>query len=744
MSAPPGFGKTTMLSQWLQNGPIARVAWLSLDDGDNEPRRFLAQLVAALRRSSPDAATKAMAMVEAARDLPIESILTTFVNDLDEFPDTTVIALDDYHVITNPAVHEATAFLVEHLPRTVGLAIATRSDPPLPLPRLRARGELVELRAADLRFTATEAGTFLNDVMGLDLTARQVEALDVRTEGWAAGLQLAALSIRGNDDVDAFVDAFAGSHRFVVDYLVEEVLRRQPERVRAFLLDTAVLDHLTAPLCDALTGQPDGRAVLEDLERANLFVVPLDHARTWYRYHHLFADALRARLAADDPERMRHLHQAACRWYADNSQVERAIAHAFAGDDLDRAADLVELGVTEVRRKRQDRILQQWLNKLPDHLVHARPVLSTFIAWTRLVEGDLNGVEARLRDAERALREAPASEEELSDEVRSLPAWIAIYRASAAQGRGDAAGTEAHARDALRLARPDDHLARGGAAGFLGLSAWAKGDLETAVETFSQAARSLRAAGNLADALGCTVPLADMWRARGQLREARRLYEQALATADKHPHEVLSIVGDLHAGLADILREQCELDAAEQHLRTSQELGESASLLENRHRWYVAMAGLQEARGDLDGAIESLDQAESLYLRGFFPDVRPIPAQRARLWIAQGELAAARDWAREHEVATSEVSYLTEYNRQTLARLLAAEEDREAVDAGPLSERERDVVRLLATTLTGPEIAGKLYVSLNTLRTHTKHIFTKLDVNSRQAAVHRAKELGLL
>ena len=736
MSAPPGFGKTTMLSQWLENGPAARVAWLSLDDGDNDLRRFLAHLVAAL----PEVGPRAMALVQGARDLPVESILTSFVNGIDEFSDATVIALDDYHVITTPAVHEATAFLLEHLPRTAGLAIATRSDPPLPLPRLRARGELVELRAADLRFTATEAGAFLNDVMGLSLTAQQVEALDVRTEGWAAGLQLAALSIRGHDDAGAFVDAFAGSHRFVVDYLVEEVLRRQPERVRAFLLDTAVLDQLTGPLCDALTGGTDGRAVLEELERANLFVVPLDDERTWYRYHHLFADALRARLAADDPERMRRHHRAASAWYAANGQVERAVAQAFAGDDLARAADLIELGMMEVRRQRRDRILQTWLGKLPDQLIRVRPVLSTFLAWTRLVEGDLDGVEERLRDAERALRATPVGED-VSDELRTLPAWIAIYRASAAQARGDAVGTAEHAREALRLARPDDHLARGGASGFLGLAAWSDGDLVTAVETFSQAARSLRAAGNVVDALGCTAPLADMWRARGRPDEARRLFEQALATAEKHPAEVLSVVGDLHTGLADILREQGDLEAAERHLRTSQELGESASLLENRHRWYVAMAELQRARGDLDGAVESLDQAESLYLPGFFPDVRPIPALRARIRIEQGRLDEARAWAREYEVATSEVSYLTDYNRQTYARLLLAEGDREV---GPLSEREVDVVRLLTTALSGPEIASQLYISLNTLRTHTKHIFTKLDVNSRQAAVVRAKELGLL
>ena len=817
VSAPAGFGKTTLLSAWLSGAgdPTMRVAWLSLEKADNDLRRFLTQLVTSLQAGGTDVGSEALALLEAAR-LPTEAVLTSLVNDLDRLPGQTVLVLDDYHVIELPEVHEAVAFMLEHLPETASLTIASRSDPPLRLARLRSRGELLELRVADLRFTAEEAEAFLNQVMGLDLSSAQVSTLDTRTEGWAAGLQLAALSLQGNDDVASFVDAFAGSHRFVLDYLVEEVLRRQPEDVRRFMLETAVLDQMTGSLCDALTGLPDGRATLEALDRNNLFIVALDDQRLWYRYHHLFADALRARLAAEQPDKVAGLHAAASRWYADQALLDDAVAHALAAGDAEWAADLIELALPEVRRRRQDRTLRGWLEALPDEVVRGRPVLCTFLAWTRLVEGDLDGVEDRLQAAERAM-------EATNEDLR---ATIEMFRASAAQARGDADGTAEHARRALELAGPDDHLARSGGAGFLGLSAWAAGDLETAVETFSEAVNSMRLGGSVADALGATVPLAGMWVARGQPATARRLFERALAEAQEHLG--LSTTGDLHAGLADVLREQGDLDAAEQHLQASKALGEHAALLENRHRWFTAMAGIRRARGDLDGAVELLDQAEAVYLPGFFPDVRPIAAARARVRIAQGNLDEASDWARG---VSDDVSYLNEYNQLTLARLLIARGDacsavglldrllsaaqgtgrsvveillvrslahqahgqheqalsdigialadgvpagfvrlfldegelmdrllrssrseyvrvlrREAPGppAAGLSTREVDVLRLLATDLSGPEIAGQLYVSLNTLRTHTKHIFTKLDVNTRQAAVRRATELGVL
>ena len=875
VSAPAGFGKTTLLSDWLADldQRRTRIGWLSLDDGDNDLARFLAHLVAALQSAGLDVDAGVLDSLTAAS---AAAAMTSLVNDVaraghHEPGKQWIVVLDDYHAIAASEVHEAVTFLLDHLPDHLHLVMATRSDPPLPLARLRSRGQLSELRAADLRFTESEAREFLNRVMGLELTAADVEALEDRTEGWIAGLQLAALSLRGvadRNEVAGFISAFTGSNRFVIDYLADEVLARQPPQVRDFLLRTAVLDRLSGPLCDAVTGGTGGKRRLEDLERGNLFVVPLDTERSWYRYHHLFADVLQARLLAEHPDQLPELHSRASVWFAAHGLVADAVRHALAAEDFERAAYLMEEALRELSRTRQDGLLMSWMRSLPDPLVRRSPVLSIVSCWSLLMSGDLDAAESRLDDAEAALA-AGAEDHDLAamwadtDDLRTAPATIPVYRASLAQARGDVAGTVRHARQALDLAGPEDHFVRGAGGGFLGLAAWASGNVEEALSTFSDAVHSLHAAGNFVDELDSTVVLADMWVAAGRPGRARRLYEQALQTATAGGAPYPRATADLHVGLAELDRELNDLASAEAHLESGRILGERASITENRHRWYVVMAQVRAAAGDYDTATRLLGQAEALYRRGFYPDIRPIAALKARLQIAGGDLIPAVGWAEDRGVSVDDgPDYLREYEHLTLTRLLLAQHRRDlhideiahaspaaavldllgrlhaaAAEAGRdgsvreirvlqalahhargdlpealaalrrsfvdtpepdsyvrmyldegapmlallhhaagardpilqararrllertsveapaepqqipgsmLSDRELQVVRLLDSELTGPEIARQLYVTLNTLRTHTKRIFTKLDVTTRAAAVRRAHEQGLL
>jgi LuxR family maltose regulon positive regulatory protein len=882
LSAPAGFGKTTAVSDWLadipQRRPHVRVGWLSLDAADNDLTRFMTHLAAALGTAGMRIEATVVDAVRSATD----TALSALANELDragrESPgEVWVLVLDDYHVLESADVHTAMAFLVEHLPEHLRLLVATRSDPPLPLARLRSRGHLTELRAAELRFTAPEAQEFLTRTMELDLTADEVDLLGERTEGWITGLQLSALSLRGMDDraeVSAFIAALNGSSRFVIDYLTDEVLSRQPAQVRDFLTATAELERLTGPLCDALTGRADGAQVLEHLERSNLFVVPLDDERTWYRYHHLFADVLRARLRAEAPGRVCTAHTQASEWFADHGMTEDAVSHALAGLDFARAAYLVEAALPELRRTRQDDLVLGWIRALPEPVLRRSPVLGVMAAWSLLMAGNLDAAERRLDDAEDALTAGAQDQERAAawadtDDLRTAPASVAVYRASLAQARGDVAGTVRHARRALHLAGPQDHFIRGAAGGFLGLAAWSDGDVRAGLETFTEAVRDLRAAGHLVDALDSTVVLADMWVALGRPHRARLLCEQALRTAAGTPHQHARAPADLHIVLAELDLELNELTSAEAHLETARVLAERASITENHHRWFVAQAQLRAANGDLAGARTLLDQAEALYRRGFYPDVRPIGAMRARLQIASGDLGPAAAWADERGLHPGDdPEYLREYEHLTLARLLLAQHRNQArgqpdsaspltpvlgllermlaaavhagrdgstqeinallaighhcggdqpaalaalsraltdvpepdgylrlyLDEGDpvtslleaaatapdvggdghgnavreraqhilsrrpavvgtqrapalvagLSRRELGVLRLLDSALTGPEIARELYVTVNTLRTHTKRIYTKLDVRTRAAAVGRAHERGLL
>jgi len=748
VSAPAGFGKTTLLAEWLAVAAAdgRSVAWLSLDQCDNDPASFWTYLVAALNAGVPGEGAGAPLQPPQP---PNEAGLVALLNDLDAISNDVVLVLDDYHVIDARDVQDGMVFLLEHLPPQIHLVIASRTDPPLPLARLRGRGELAEIRAADLRFTPGEATAYLNEVMGLVLTAADVAALEGRTEGWIAALQLAALSMQGREDVTAFIDGFAGDDRYIVDFLAEEVLQRQPEHVQHFLLQTSILDRLSGPLCDAVTGQDGGKAKLAALERGNLFLVPLDDRRQWYRYHQLFADVLHARLRDEQPGDVPDLHRRASGWHEQNGEPSEAIRHALAAGDFGRAADLIELAIPAMLRSRQEAAVLGWLERLPGEVVRVRPVLSVGFAGALLAGGEFEGVEARLRDAEgwldgaadiRQGSPAPAAEMIVVDneEFRRLPAEIELYRAAQALVRGDGPGTVRHARRALELSPADDHLGRASAAALMGLASWASGDLEAGHSGYVECMAGLRRAGHIADTFGCAIALADIRRTQGRLGEAMRTYEQALQHASEQGGPVLRGTADMYVGMSELHRERDDLPAATQQLLRSQELGEHTGLPQNRYRWRVAMARIREAEGDLGGALDLLNEAERLYVGDFFPNVRPVPALRARVRVAQGELGEALGWARERGLSVDDdLSYLRECEHITLARVLLARYTAEHAER-PIREATRLLERLLRAAEEGQRTGSVIEILVLQALTHQ----AQEDIPAALASLQRALTLA--
>jgi LuxR family maltose regulon positive regulatory protein len=879
VSAPAGFGKTTLVSEWIASCGKP-VAWVSLDEGDNDLVRFISYLIAALQTIKAGIGESLFVALQSHQPPSTEVILTALLNEISAIPKNFLFILDDYHSIDSQPVDQALAFLVEHLPPQMHMVIATREDPSIPLARLRARGQLTELRAADLQFTRSEAAEFLNQMMGLNLSEGDIDALEARTEGWIAGLQMAALSMQGREDSASFIQAFTGSHRYVLDYLVEEALQQQPEPIRNFLLQTSILDRFCAPLCNAVTERQNGKEMLDVLERNNLFLIPLDDQRQWYRYHRLFADVLQTHLMEAQPDRVTALHSQASAWYEQNGLRSDAIRHALAALDFDRAADLVELAFPTLNRERRFATLLGWLKALPDKIIRARPVLCYGYALASMACGENEGVESRLRDAERWLDtkteigerpESPLVEMVVADEeeFRRLPGLIALIRGGQALGRGDMPETVKYARRVLDLSPAGDHLMLGGAASQLGLVAWTNGDLGTAQRMTADGIENLRLGGYVSPAIGGAIVLADIKITQGYLHEAMTTYQQGLQWATREGAPVLQGAADMYVGMSNLHYEHNDLKTATQCLLTSQSLGELAGMPQNPYRGRAAMARIRQAQDDLDGALSLLEEAERLYEGNYSPNVRPIASRKVRVWLTQGRLGEALGWAHEQGLSVEdELSYLHEFDHITLARvfiaryktdrvegdlhdalgllarlLKSAEEGgrkgsmieisilqslahqaqgdqphalgsleralslaepegyvRSFIDEGkamrllvldfrsaieksarngvhplygyidkllsafpqtvattpkskiinqkseivePLSERELEVLKLLRSELSGPEIAGQLIVSLNTLHTHTKNIYNKLGVNNRRSAVRRAEELDL-
>jgi LuxR family maltose regulon positive regulatory protein len=706
VSAPAGCGKTTVMAQLAEAPQGAAVAWLSLEPSDDDPVTFWTYVVEALDRASPGVAAEARAIVGGGPG-SVDAALTTLLNGLARLDRDVVLVLDDLHVIDSPAVHGQVAYFLEHLPARAHVVAGTRSDPAIPLARLRARGAMVEIRASDLRFSGEEAASYLA-TMGLSLRDADIEALESRTEGWIAALQLAALSLQGRADATEFIDAFAGDDRYIVDYLVEEVLRRQPESVREFLLRTSILDRFTGPLADALTGRTDGRATIEALDRGNLFLVALDDRRRWYRYHHLFAGILRAFLASEQPAEVATLHRRASDWFGANGEPGEAIEHALKAGDPARAADLIELATPEMRRYRRESTMNRWMAAIPAEEMRRRPVLSAHFAGTILSLNDTARVAELLDGAERLLE--PGSDAVVVDteEFARLPSMIELYRGALAKIRGDLEGNLAHARRVLELAGDRDELGRGGAETFLGLAHWEMGDLEAGYRWYMGGMASLGRAGFVTDVVGGAIIGADIRMAGGRLRDAERIYEEglALAMASQPP---LRGATDMHTGLASIAYERNDLDAAAAHLEAGRALGGELAFPRDPCRSRLVRARLLQAEGNLESAVPILDEAERLYLAEFSPDVRPVAALRARLQIAHGRLGDARAWAARANVSpTDTLTFVREYEHTTLARLLVAEATEG--DAGALAPAIELLGRLLELAEGGRRDGSRLEI----------------------------------
>jgi LuxR family transcriptional regulator, maltose regulon positive regulatory protein len=683
--APAGFGKTALLADWARRSGRV-VAWLSLDVSDNDPVRFWRHVAAALYGVQAEVGRRLSVLL---RPPPrsFEAVVTMLVNELAATQEEVALVLDDYHLIESRAVHESLGLLLEHLPAGLRLALACRADPPLPLARLRVGGELAEVRAAELRFTEEEAAALLRQVVGHDLTEGAVAALVARTEGWAAGLQLAALSLRGREDVAAFVAGFSGDHRYVLDFLAEEVLDRQPEQVRTFLLETSVLDRLCGPLCDAVTGRTGGQQLLEAIERANLFLTPLDEVRGWYRYHQLFAGLLRVRLGQEQPDRRPALHRAAAAWCERHGLADDAIGQALAAGDGAWAARMVERHIGRMPAGGETATVTRWLAALPAGLVEDRPRLCVAQAYQAVMTGRADALEHWVDAADRALSALSAAQPAQAEPGpgqecwpaglpgEDLPGMVAMLRADLARLRGDADRTTQLARQVLTRVPAVDRFTRFFADWNLARADWLRGDLGAAERALASLVSAVRATSEYRLTMVICWDLGRVQCAQGRLGAALVTYRQALTIGAEVGNPSLPVLGIAQLGVAAVLYERDELAAALD--QATEGMGRVRQLAGTRleAEGLVVLARIRQAMGDLAGALAAVDEAERV---GPSPDVvdlfNPAPAARAQLLLAQGQIALAAAWAAARELdAGDEPGYPREREYLLLARLLLAQ-----------------------------------------------------------------------
>jgi len=861
VSAPAGFGKTTVVAEWLgtiSNASKSHFAWLSLDEGDNDPSRFLTYFITALNQI--DGLDKigegSLAMLQAPKPPPTEAVLTPLINEIAAIPDRIVFVLDDYHLIAAQPIHETVNFLLENLPPQMHLVIATREDPLLSLSRLRARGQLTELRASDLRFTTSEAAEFLNQMMGLNLSTDDITALETRTEGWIAGLQLAAISLRGQTDTSKLIQSFTGSNRLVLDYLIEEVLNQQSLEIQNFLLQTSILDRLNGSLCDALTGQDNGQQVLETLDRANLFIVPLDNERHWYRYHHLFAELLKQRLNTTHPNSIKELHSKAVVWYDTNGELSNAIQHAFAGDDIETAALLIEKGAFKALERSDLKFILNWVDRLPENVLKKHPWLFTYHSWALLLTGQVAIVSPGLENTEWLLNSFSNDDSQKQEMV----GYVAGLKAIQSLWQRDFKNGLVFANQAIENL-PENNWIRGYCAIVLGSSYWGSGDLTGAKDAYKESYLVGQASGSMMLAVSGGCNLAHAIELEGHLQEALELFQDLFKFVEQDG-KVLPVAGYIHVEIARLFHELNQLDLASQHLIDGIQLCKQLADGRAETIGHGLLTRVQLAQGNIAEAINSVQNAKDANPSPDTPfDLRGGEYPEIWLWLKENNLKNLDAWLKENRAKVDEGSFFQrisfamharvlialglEYSDGTyindalelLKRLLELIEDnswgkkvveilalqalaydadgktaqaistleralimaepegfiRTFVDEGPpmarllyaaleqgispdyvqrllavfpdiepeqvissqmqiadsewiepLSERELDVLKLIAEGLPNQEIASKLYLSLNTVKAHTRSIYGKLGVNNRTQAGARARALGII
>jgi len=717
ISAPAGFGKTTLVSSWINDlqeettsqEKIAnhrskirnRVTWLSLDKGDNDPKLFLTYLVTALQKIAENIGKGVLAGLQSPQPPPIESILTTLLNEITTVQDNFILVLDDYHVIDSKPVDNALTFLLEHLPPQMHLVIATREDPQLPLARLRVRGQLTELRASDLRFTPSEAAEFLNQVMVLNLTEENIAALETRTEGWIAGLQLAAISMQGQEDASSFIKSFTGSNHFVLDYLVEEVLQQQSENVQTFLLRTSILDRLCGPLCDAVLGTPasSGQETLEYLEHANLFIVPLDDERRWYRYHHLFADLLRQRLqqsaasfTENDEKVSDQLHIRASIWYEENGLEIEAFHQAVAANDVERAERLMEGDGMPLPFRGAVLPVLNWLSSLPTTVLDARPLLWVTYASTFLATGRLTGVEEKLQAAEVALQDI-----EQDDKTQDIVGRIAATRATMAVGQNQVETIIAQSHRALEFLHPHNLAFRTSTTWKLGYAYHFQGNRTAASKAYTEAMSIGQASGNIIFTASAKISLGCLQEVENQLNLAVELFQRALQLFGDQPLPAMAC--EAHLGLARIFYERNELDVAQQCAQESAQLLQQVECNDTFATCDLFLARLKLAQGDVTGASAILTKTSQFVHRHNFVNMMPeIAAAQVLMLLHQDNLAAAADLVEKHELPISQAR-LQLAQGDTSAALTILNQFRQQVEARGWQDQQLKVMILQAVTL---------------------------------------------